>query len=76
MKLYHDELTRLLLKFGNDCRETYTLEDLWQDYRNGIGHGFMWGVCNAVGVLSTKSLGPNSIALKIAQTFIKKVFPR
>ena len=33
MKLYHDELTRLLLKFGHDCREKYTLEDLWQDYR-------------------------------------------
>ena len=24
--------------------------------RNGIGHGFLWGVCNAVGMLQTKSL--------------------
>ena len=32
MRLYHDELNRLLLKFGyHDCRETYTLEYLWQD---------------------------------------------
>ena len=56
LKLYHDELTRLLLKFGHDCKEVYTLDDLWQDYRDGIGHGFMWGVCNAVSMLSSKDL--------------------
>ena len=68
MRLYHDELNRLLLKFGyHDCRETYTLEYLWQDSERPKKSNFRYqqNLTSAKYYFNTKCQKKNSVFVAI-----------
>jgi hypothetical protein len=51
MKHYHELLTLQLGRFGyssDASSHLYPFSELIKDYQTGIGHGFMWGMVNAM----------------------------